>query len=112
MCIRDRSYWLISLTGVWLWFQAFSLHLPWTAPLVVAVYLAFGTLLPSAPGFVGTYHLAATAALVILGVDENIAVSVAVAGHFMAFVPWTLGGTPLVAHDLLTARRAVGQPSE
>lgn len=94
------AYWCVSLLGVWCWLQAFGLQLGWEAPLVISAYLAFGTVLPSAPGFVGTYHLAATGALIMLGVAAPVAVSVAVAGHFFAFAPWTVGGAPFVARDL------------
>lgn len=94
------AYWAVSMLGMSMWFLAFGLEVPWYAPLLVTVYLAFGTLLPSAPGFVGTYHLAVTTALVTLGVEEPTAVSVAIVGHFIATVPWTIGGAPFVGQQL------------
>lgn len=101
--VATMVYWTVSVAGVSLWLVAFGLDLAWSAPLIIIVYLAFGTLLPSAPGFVGTYHLAATSALLLLGVDEATAVSVAVAGHFVSFVPWTVGGAPFVGGALRRA---------
>jgi hypothetical protein len=74
----------------WLW--AFGLDLPLYAPLIVMVFLAIGTMIPSSPGFIGTYHVACAYALELLGVEPAMAASVAIAGHFMATVPWTLTG--------------------
>jgi len=74
----------------WLW--AFGLDLPVYAPLIVMVFLAVGTMIPSSPGFIGTYHVACAYSLELLGVEPAMAASVAIAGHFMATVPWTIIG--------------------
>jgi hypothetical protein len=86
---------LIRLVGMltiqcWLW--AFGLDLPLYAPLTVMVFLAVGTMIPSSPGFIGTYHVAVAYALELMGVEPAMAASVAIAGHFMATVPWTIIG--------------------
>ncbi|MBT8450880.1 MAG: flippase-like domain-containing protein [Deltaproteobacteria bacterium] len=74
----------------WLW--AFGLDLPIYAPLIVMVFLSVGTMVPSSPGFIGTFHVAVAYALELLGIDPSTAASVAIAGHFMATVPWTMIG--------------------
>lgn len=74
----------------WLW--AFGLSLPLYAPLVVLLFISIGTMIPSSPGFVGTFHLAAAYALELMGAPPAVAASIAVAGHFMATVPWTAIG--------------------
>jgi uncharacterized protein (TIRG00374 family) len=74
----------------WLW--AFGLELPLYAPLIVMVFLSIGTMVPSSPGFIGTFHVAVAYALELLRVDPSMAASVAIAGHFMATVPWTIIG--------------------
>jgi uncharacterized protein (TIRG00374 family) len=83
------------LTGLltiqcWLW--AFDLSLPFYAPLVVLLFISVGTMIPSSPGFIGTFHVACAYALELMGATPELAASVAIAGHFMATVPWTVVG--------------------
>ncbi|KPK14729.1 MAG: hypothetical protein AMJ62_12025 [Myxococcales bacterium SG8_38] len=74
----------------WLW--AFDLSLPPYTSLVVLLFISIGTMIPSSPGFIGTFHVACAYALELMGATPEIAASVAVAGHFMTTVPWTIGG--------------------
>ena len=83
---------LVAMLTIQCWLWAFGLDLPLYAPLIVMVFLAIGTMVPSSPGFIGTYHVACAYALELLGVEPAMAASVAIAGHFMATVPWTLFG--------------------
>ena len=54
-------------------------------------------LLPSTPGFVGTFDLAAKTALVTFGVAASAALGVAVVAHLAFFVPVTLWGVAAMA---------------
>jgi uncharacterized protein (TIRG00374 family) len=83
-------YWASGIVGVELWLRAFDLALPWYASTVVIVFLAVGSALPAAPGFVGTYDLAAVTALSLFGVETSRATALAVTGHFISTVPATL----------------------
>lgn len=83
---------LVGMLTIQCWFWAFGLDLPLYAPLVVMVFLSIGTMVPSSPGFIGTFHVAVAYALELLGVEPGMAASVAIAGHFMATVPWTIVG--------------------
>jgi hypothetical protein len=83
---------LVGMLTIQCWLWAFGLDLPLYAPLIVMVFLSIGTMIPSSPGFIGTYHVACAYALELLGVEPAMAASVAIAGHFMATVPWTLIG--------------------
>ena len=83
---------LVGLLTIQCWLWAFGLELPLFAPLIVMVFLSIGTMVPSSPGFIGTYHVAVAYALELMGVVPSAAASVAIAGHFMATVPWTLIG--------------------
>ncbi|MCX7919608.1 MAG: flippase-like domain-containing protein [bacterium] len=67
---------------------AFGLgSLSWSAPIFVMIIIAIGVMLPSAPGYVGPYHAACRSALVLLGVDVNIAVGFAVILHASQVIP-------------------------
>lgn len=89
-------YWGCSAIGVRLWLAAFDVSTPWFAPAVVLVFLAFGTALPASPGFIGTYDYFFVSALAVFGVEANRAASVALVGHALAIVPFTLVGLALV----------------
>ena len=104
------GYWAATILGVQVWLWAFGLVLPWYAPLVVVVFLALGTALPSAPDFVGTYHFFCVAALALFAVPDATALSVGIVGHATAVLPFTLLGIPIVPRDLggLRRRRAPG----
>ncbi len=83
---------LVGMLTIQCWLWAFGLELPLYAPLIVMVFLSIGTMVPSSPGFIGTFHVAAAYALELMGVEPSMAASVAIAGHFMATVPWTIIG--------------------
>ncbi len=57
--------------------HAFDLSLPVEAPLVLWVFLAAGSALPSAPGYVGVYQVAAVWALSLFSVSAPTAVAIA-----------------------------------
>ena len=104
------GYWGFQALSIRIWFWAFGLTLPWYAPLVVLVFIAFGAALPSSPGFIGTYHFFAASALTLLGVTDAVAVSVATVGHFLALVPLTVVGALILAMDSAGAPDSSGRP--
>lgn len=57
---------------------AFHLSLPYIAALLLWVFLAAGSALPSAPGYIGTYQAAAVWALSFYAVPASSAVAIAV----------------------------------
>lgn len=75
--------------------RGFDLGLPLSAPLVLWVFLAAGSALPSAPGYVGVYQLASVWALSLYTVPATIAV--ALASVFQALVLVTSGLMAAVA---------------
>ena len=72
------NIWVMYYMMTYLSFFAFAptAHLPALAALTVFVFGTFGIVIPS-PGGMGTYHVLATAALVIHGVNSNDAFSFA-----------------------------------
>jgi len=57
--------------------QAFNLSLAFEAPLLLWVFLAAGSALPSAPGYVGVYQVATVWALSFYAVSATTAVAIA-----------------------------------
>ena len=76
--------------------EAFSLvtsrHLPWYVGLVVLVFTTISVVIPSTPGYVGTYHYLCQLSLVMFGVSTSEALSFAVIAHLVNVVPVSLAG--------------------
>lgn len=68
--------WLADYLAVFAALWSIGLDLPVVAPLLLWVMLAAGSALPSAPGYVGVYQLAAVLALSTLDVPSHQAVAV------------------------------------
>ncbi|MGQ9917363.1 MAG: lysylphosphatidylglycerol synthase transmembrane domain-containing protein [Bryobacteraceae bacterium] len=78
--------------------EGYGLDLPWGAAAVVLVVLRLGTVLPSAPGNVGLFHLFAYLGLHrVLGVDAQTAKSVAGVMFFIVTVPLLVAGAIALA---------------
>lgn len=105
-------YWLATLAGIAITLRAFDFELPWYAPAVVVVFLAFGVALPSAPAFVGTFHYFAMLALTLMAVEANRATSYAIVQHAIAVVPFTLVGIVALFGELLRRAHAVDPEQE
>jgi len=65
---------------------AFSVDAPFLVSLTIQVFLSFGVALPSAPGFVGTFHAAGRYALALFGINAVVAVSFATVYHLFSLV--------------------------
>jgi uncharacterized protein (TIRG00374 family) len=78
--------------------EGYGLDLPWGAAAVVLVVLRLGTVLPSAPGNVGLFHLFAYLGLHrVLGVDAQTAKSLAGVMFFIVTVPLLAAGAVALA---------------
>ncbi len=97
-------YWSTAVVAIGIWGWAFGLDLPWHAPMAIAVFSAFATVLPSSPGFVGTYHYFVKTAVMFFGVGAATAASFALVGHFVAMVPFTVVGVLVLFRDYLHGR--------
>ncbi|MBI5695143.1 MAG: flippase-like domain-containing protein [Nitrospirae bacterium] len=85
-------HWGLMWVPVLLLYKAFGLSFGMYAALFYLVATAVSVAVPSTPGFVGTYHAAAMGGLMLLGLDSDTALGVAILGHAMNFVPVTLLG--------------------
>jgi uncharacterized protein (TIRG00374 family) len=66
---------MLDIVVFWALFFAFGWVLPFTAALVLLVYLAVAVSLPSTPGYVGIYQIACLLALPSFGISESAAVA-------------------------------------
>jgi glycosyltransferase 2 family protein len=98
-CLYSGLLWGVSVTLVYLLFIPFQIKLSFLAAIFINIILVFGITLPSAPGFIGTFHWACAAALIFLGVEENLAKSYAVILWLVCFIPITFLGLFLLYEE-------------
>jgi uncharacterized membrane protein YbhN (UPF0104 family) len=63
------------------------LDMPLIAPFLVMAMASFGVMIPSAPGFIGTFHLAVQYAYLFYGVGKEEGLSAAILWHASFFFP-------------------------
>ncbi|RIK31062.1 MAG: hypothetical protein DCC55_36795 [Chloroflexi bacterium] len=96
---------------MWLVILAFGWTLPFWAAVTVGVFVAAGTSLPSAPGYVGVYQAACMLALGIYGIDGASAVAYAAVLQLLNLVVIALLSTAsMLDQHMLTIRKAQGSP--
>ena len=84
--------WILEALTFWAVLQALGVRLGWQAvPLVLGV-VSLSTLLPSAPGFVGTYQYAYAFVLTLLGYTATQGVAAAAAFQIFLMGPLTVAG--------------------
>jgi uncharacterized protein (TIRG00374 family) len=81
-------------------------HLPWYAGLVVLVLTTISVVIPSTPGYVGTYHYLCQVALAMFAVPASEALSFAVVAHVISVVPVMLLGVACAHYEGVSIYRA------
>jgi hypothetical protein len=90
---------------------AFDLPRPLEISLLLVVLTALAVMLPSGPGFVGTFEMGVRYGLTLVKVDESRALSVAIFYHAVQFIPITLLGFYHLWRQNFSLRRAVEEES-
>lgn len=73
--------WVLFSCITYLFLLAFSIQAPFLVAVTIQVLMALGVALPSAPGFIGTFHAVGRYALALFGVNAVVAVSFATVYH-------------------------------
>lgn len=84
----------VSLGGIY-YFVAVAFDIPLTIPglLFLLSIIFLGTMLPSSPGFIGTFHYFCIQGLLLIGVkDKSLALSYAIVAHLIQYIPESLMG--------------------
>jgi hypothetical protein len=76
----------------YLFLVAFSIDAPFLVAVTIQVFICFGVALPSAPGFIGTFHAAGRYALTLFGVQAISAISFATVYHLFSLIMCLLLG--------------------
>lgn len=113
-CVMSVVAWLTEAMLYWLILIGFGVHLSPLAPVVGMAAANLGTMMPSLPGFVGTFHLPLQAVLIdLFGVEKNLATSYTIVVHASLILPVVLIGLVLLSREGLSladvSRRAAGR---
>jgi uncharacterized protein (TIRG00374 family) len=102
----------IGETGLfWAVLRGLNIDSGFPAALTIMAVATLSTLVPSSPGYVGPFHLAAYSAAVMLGGTAAQAASFAVLAHLGLWLPTTLaGGIAILAKPALFKGRASALP--
>jgi uncharacterized protein (TIRG00374 family) len=83
--------------------QAFDL--PWSVSLILLVVTTIGVVVPSSPGYVGTYHYLCQVSLAMFGIPASPALSFAAVVHGINFLPLLVVGLFLSYHEGIAISR-------
>jgi len=99
--------WLLVFLVAYLIMVAFGLFLPLHASVMVTIFTAFGKILPSSPGGIGTFHYLVIVVLMAFGVGKETALGYAIVLHGFGFlVEVSLGIALLFSGNLSLGRIA------
>ena len=78
--------WTVFSFLTYLFLLAFSIDAPFLVAVTIQVFICFWVALPSAPGFIGTFHAAGRYALALFGIHAVVAVSFATVYHLFSLL--------------------------
>lgn len=105
------ALWFLPILSSYIMIQAFHFDAPFSAALIVFIFIGFGTALPNAPGMIGTYQYACILALALFGIEKADALAYGLvlnAIQLLTLVAQGLAALPLAGvslDDLVRARR-------
>lgn len=79
--------WITHLIQIKLVCESMGITLPFKGTFLILTMASFGVIVPSAPGFIGTFHFAVQTGLIILGVSRESALSSAILWHGVFYFP-------------------------
>ena len=85
-------------------FLAFDLHPPIQASFILLVIVSLGVMLPSSPGFVGTFQFFCVVSLATFGYDKNVALPFSIVLHASQYFPVTLLGLYYLKREHLSLK--------
>ena len=87
LILSSAAIWVTATWPIDLMLKAFGIHLPFTASMLVMVFLVFAVMVPASPGSVGTYDAACMYGLMAFNVPKQKALSIALASHAVSVLP-------------------------
>ncbi|MGC2423381.1 MAG: lysylphosphatidylglycerol synthase transmembrane domain-containing protein [Nitrospirota bacterium] len=98
-------HWALLCLPVYIIFKGYGLNLGIYAAAFMLVVIAAAVAVPSTPGYIGTFHAAVAAALMVFGIQKEQAFAVAIVLWAMGYIPVTLIGLYCLSRENLTFSR-------
>jgi uncharacterized protein (TIRG00374 family) len=101
--------WFLPILSSYIMILAFDLNVPFSAALVVFIFVGFGTALPNLPGMIGPYQYACQLALGLFGVSDvdGLAYGLVLnAVQFLTLIVQGLIALPIAGVSIAEIRRA------
>ena len=100
--------WFTSLCQIQLVEQSIGLSLPFIATFLVLTLASLGVMIPSAPGFIGTFHLSVQYGFIFYGIGREEALSAAILWHAVMFITTVLLGFIAFLSSNVSHRQILG----
>lgn len=97
--------WTLITAATWLTLFAFGLNFPLSYVIFILGFGLVGSIVPTPGGSAGAFHAAAAKGLELLGLDPNLAASIAIVYHLIAFGPPFLIGLYYLLRDDISFRQ-------
>jgi uncharacterized protein (TIRG00374 family) len=104
LVLTSVAIWVFSIWPIDILLQAFSINLPLVASMFIMVFLVFAVMIPAAPGYIGTYHVACVYGLRAFGIPLEKSLSVALVLHGIGFFPVIFVGFYYLWRDNISLR--------
>ncbi len=92
IALTSLLVWGFAILGTWFSLQAIDMVVPAEASLTLVVIVSLGTMIPSAPAYLGTMQYACIVALSLYQNDKSEALAFSFLFHASQFLPTTLVG--------------------
>ena len=102
-------HWPIYISTIWFTFRAFGYSYGVIESFVVLVFITFAVAIPSAPGYVGTFHGLVVASMALFGLTGGPARAFSVVLHAVNYIPVTSVGLYFFWKGQLTFREVETQ---
>jgi uncharacterized protein (TIRG00374 family) len=112
MVITSIGVWAAAGIGIWFCMVAMSIHVPPIASVVLLVLIPLGTMVPSAPAYLGPVQYACILGLGIYGVGKSEALAYSMVFHAHHFFPVTLAGLYFAWRSHITVSDATEPKAE
>ncbi len=103
------SLWCLTAFQIYILCFSMGLSLPFLAPFFILILLCLSVTLPSAPGYIGTFHLACQYGLIFYGFSKEKALSIAILLHAAGFIPTVILGLLLFLLQHISLRNLTNE---
>lgn len=100
--------WATNIIQIELTSRALGLAVPVTGLFLILAMASLGTMIPSAPGFIGTFHLSVQYGFLLYGAGEEEALSAAILWHATLMIPTLFFGLIAFLSSQISLRRIRG----